>query len=123
MAGSTRKRNFKSWARPRHLAYLSLAIAVVVALVVAGLAGGTSPDRDDPPLAAAPGPGRALPGDGGGGLGAADASELDESFQPESTVDADPGMSELEKAGSVKLDVRKLDSTVVKMERPEHETE
>lgn len=120
MVDSTPKQDRKSRVTRRHLTWSLVAVAVVVALVAAGLAVGGSPDRDDPPLSAAPGPGRALPGEEGE-LEAADATEVDESSKPESTVDSEPNVMQLERAGSSKFDVRDLESDVEKQERPEHE--
>src|SRR4051812_2841688 len=83
--------------RRQHLAWSLVAVAVVVALALAGLGRGGAPDRkDDPSLTAEAGPGRAIEGDGGD-LEAVDATAIDASSAPDSTVDTDPGVTRLQK--------------------------
>ncbi len=91
------------------------ALAVAVALAASGNSGSGEVE-----LEAAAGPGRALP-DGEAPVESAAATMAESDSLPESTVDSDPGTLQLRKAGSEVFDVRDLESTVIKQERPERE--
>src|SRR4051794_27633815 len=85
MVGSSRRPGFLSRLGRWHVAGLSLAAAVVVALVVALLAGGTThtatPQGND--LTAKPGPGRSLQGGGNDVDTPVGATKVDPAAEPD----------------------------------------